>query len=239
MAVAPPQGLISGMPSSRPNAIPTTVHVVRQLSPESILDVGVGFGKWGLLFREYSDIVAAENSPERYARSGWKVRIDGIEGFPEYLTPVHDYVYDRIYVGLAQDVVDEIGEYDVIHVGDMIEHVPKDLGMELLRRLLGKARKALVVSTPKYDTHQHELVGNELERHQSVWSAADFRELPGAHVRTVGRTLLLAVIVKPGTEVPRIRPALAGSPRGPRRLLVRSPELVARLVDRVRRLFRR
>ncbi len=54
------------MPSSRPNTIPTVIHLVRQLKPKSILDVGVGFGKWGHLFREYTDINEAENDPARY-----------------------------------------------------------------------------------------------------------------------------------------------------------------------------
>ena len=222
------------MPSSRPNAIPTVIHVVRQLDPDSILDVGVGFGKWGLLFREYSDIRASEDEPSRYQRAGWKVRIEGIEGFPDYLTPVHEYVYDRIHRGLAQDVVAGLGEYDVVHVGDMIEHLVKDEGLALLEALLAKARKALIVSTPKYDTHQPELVGNELERHLSVWSARDFEQFPGGNVRTIDGTLLIAVIVKPGVSVPRIRPALSGAPRGAAGLRVRTPELLARAFDRFR-----
>ena len=49
------------MPSSRPNTIPTVIHLVRQIKPKSILDVGVGFGKWGHLFREYTDINEAEH----------------------------------------------------------------------------------------------------------------------------------------------------------------------------------
>ena len=49
--------------------------------PLRILDVGVGFGKWGHLFREYTDINEAEHDPARYARENWRVQIDGIEGF--------------------------------------------------------------------------------------------------------------------------------------------------------------
>jgi hypothetical protein len=222
------------MPTSRPNAIPTVVHVVRQLDPESILDVGVGFGKWGLLFREYSDIRLSEDEPSRYHRAGWKVRIEGIEGFPDYLTPVHDYVYDRIHRGLAQDLVPGLGEYDVVHVGDMIEHLSKEDGIALLTALLAKARKALIVSTPKYDTHQSEHYGNELERHRSVWSKRDFERFPGANVRTVAGTLLIAVILKPGVPLPRIRASLSGAPRGLAGLRARVPELVARGLDRLR-----
>jgi hypothetical protein len=223
------------MPSSRPHAIPTTVHVVRQLEPASILDVGVGFGKWGLLFREYTDIRASEADSDRYRREAWKVRIDGVEGFPQYLTPVHEYVYDRIHVGLVQDLVEQLDEYDVVHVGDMIEHLPKAEGMRVLEKLLARTRKALIASTPKYDTHQADSVANELERHRSVWTKADFQRLPGANVVTVDKTLLLAVIVKPGVPVPRIRPALSGLPEGALGLWLKLPELLRRGLDRFAR----
>ena len=58
------------MPSSRPNTIPTVIHIVKQLRPSSILDVGVGFGKWGHLFREYTDIVAARRPEWLVLRRG-------------------------------------------------------------------------------------------------------------------------------------------------------------------------
>src|SRR5262245_23881925 len=84
----------SAMPSSRPNTIPTVIHLIRQLKPQSILDVGIGFGKWGHLFREYTDIHEAEHEPARYERQNWRVRIDGIEGFARYVTPMHRYLYN-------------------------------------------------------------------------------------------------------------------------------------------------
>src|SRR5437667_436455 len=89
------------MPSSRPNPIPTVIHLLRQLKPQSILDVGVGFGKWGHLFREYTDILEAERDPARYERKNWRVKIDGIEGHASYLTEMHRYLYDEIHIGEA------------------------------------------------------------------------------------------------------------------------------------------
>src|SRR6266702_657302 len=93
------------MPSSRPNTVPTVIHLVRQLQPRSILDVGVGFGKWGHLFREYTDIQEAERDPARYQRHNWQVKIDGIEGYPDYLTEMHRYLYNEIYTGDALEVM--------------------------------------------------------------------------------------------------------------------------------------
>src|SRR5215216_7603641 len=106
------------MPSSRPNTIPTVIHLLKQLEPQSILDIGVGFGKWGHLFREYTDIQQAEEDPQRYQRQNWKVRIDGIEGYAEYLTDMHRYLYNNIYTGDAIELLRGLPTYDLVFLGD-------------------------------------------------------------------------------------------------------------------------
>src|SRR5205814_7486601 len=121
------------MPSSRPNTIPTVIHLVRQLKPQSILDVGVGFGKWGHLFREYTDIVEAERDPGRYERKNWQVKIDGIEGHAGYLTDMHRYLYNEIHLGDACELIKKLTSYDLIFMGDVIEHFEKQTGLQLLR----------------------------------------------------------------------------------------------------------
>src|SRR2546429_1935680 len=102
------------MPSSRPNAIPTVIRLARQLKPGSILDIGVGFGKWGHLFREYTDIQQAEREPERYQRQNWRLKIDGIEGHAPYLTEMHRYLYNEIYLGDALAILEKLSTYDLI-----------------------------------------------------------------------------------------------------------------------------
>ena len=108
------------MPSSRVNHVPAIIGLIRQLQPASILDVGVGFGKWGHLFREYTDIVAAEHEPRRYEREHWQVRIDGLEGHAPYITPMHRYLYNEIHLGDMREVIHRLGRYDVIFMGDVI-----------------------------------------------------------------------------------------------------------------------
>ncbi len=205
------------MPSSRPNTIPTVIHLVRQIKPHSILDVGVGFGKWGHLFREYTDIVEAERDPARYKRENWQVKIDGIEGHAAYLTEMHRYLYHQIHIGNACEIIKALPPYDLIFVGDMIEHLEKDAGTQFLRDAYEICAKAVIVSTPRYETAQSDLCGNELERHRSLWSARDFRKFPGAIVKTIDRDTLLAVLAKPGLPpllcTPPMRPKLADSRR--------------------------
>ena len=190
------------MPSSRPNIIPTVIHLVRQLKPASILDVGVGFGKWGHLFREYTDILEAEHDPARYQRKNWRVRIDGIEAHESYLTEMHRYLYNRIYMGDAGSLMKMLPNYDLIFLGDIIEHFEKTAGMELLRDAFARANKSVIISTPKFETHQPDLCGNELERHRSLWAEPDFGGFQHSLVETVDLATLLVVLPKPG--VPKL-----------------------------------
>ena len=196
------------MPSSRPNTIPTVLQLVRQLKPQSILDVGVGFGKWGHLFREYTDIVAAEHDPARYEKKNWQVRIDGIEGHAPYLTPMHHYLYDTIHIGDALSLIKTVPNYDLIFLGDILEHFEKAEGLQMLGDARAKASQAVIVSTPKYDTAQENLCGNELERHRSLWLASDLRSAGASHIKTIDRDILLAVFLAKGSaklEFYRIR----------------------------------
>lgn len=201
------------MPSSRPNAVPVVVHLIKQLKPKSILDIGVGFGKWGHLFREYTDILRSEDDPSRYRRENWQVRIDGIEGFPDYITDMHRFLYNEIMIGDVRSLAATIGTYDVIFLGDIIEHISKEDGMQLIRTLLNKTNKAIIFSTPKYETAQEALCENELERHRSLWTATDFLSFPRSNVATITKTLLIAVVVKEGVTMPRIDVEIAGKPR--------------------------
>jgi hypothetical protein len=187
------------MPSCRPAVIPSVIHWVLQLNPRSILDVGVGFGKWGHLFREYTDIVQAERDIPRYQRPNWKVRIDGIEGHAPYLTEMHQFLYQNVYAGDAARILPTLPAYDLVFFGDIIEHFTKQNGLELLRAAIAKSNKAVILSTPKFDTAQGASFENELERHRSLWSAADFQSFPGAIVKTIDGDMLVAVILKPET----------------------------------------
>lgn len=210
------------MPSSRPDIIPIVINLLRQSKVQSILDVGVGFGKWGHLFREYTDILEAEHDPGRYEKKNWRVRIDGIEGYASYLTPMHTFLYDHIYLGDAGALIKTLPNYDFIFMGDIIEHFDKDAGLSLLRDAIAHANKAVVVSTPKYETGQDNLCGNELERHKSLWKASDFRRLGNAQVKTVAGNMLLAAFRRTG--LPKLKFSSAGKVQQSALLLQRLPQ---------------
>ncbi len=165
------------MPSSRASTIPYVISVIKQIKPVSILDVGIGFGKWGYLFREYTDIIESEIDPARYLKENWKIRIEGIEGFSTYLHEGHNYIYDKLYIGDALEIIPTLNRYDVIFFGDIIEHFQLETGKKLLQNAIEHCNKCILITTPKYNTNQGILLNNPLEKHQSVWTIGDFKSI--------------------------------------------------------------
>jgi hypothetical protein len=174
--------------------------------------MGVGFGKWGHLFREYTDIVAAKHDPRRYQREHWQTRIDGIEGHEPYITPMHRYLYNDIHLGDMRDVIHRLGRYDVIFMGDVIEHLDKTDGEAFLRVCLEHADKAVIASTPGSFVKQSGVCGNPLEAHRSFWTVTDFERFGRCVARVTENDILVAVLLKEGAPLVAID-ALAHRPK--------------------------
>ena len=81
------------------------------------------------------------------------------------------------------------------------------------------------MTTPKYETAQTDLCGNELERHRSLWSAKDFRQFTGALVKTIDRDTLLAVLARPGAPSLVCKPPMQVKPADAKRLRAATQQL--------------
>lgn len=188
------------MPSSAAYVIPYVVSIITQLRPDSILDVGVGFGKWGYLFREYTDIersFGAKPGAAGYSKSQWKARIDGIEAFEDYIHDGHRFIYDEIHIGDAIDVLPRLGVYDVIFLGDVLEHFEMAVGTKLLRTALEHAAQCVIVTTPSFFFDQGDACGNPFERHRSFWKPKDLRSVAPCKIRTVGEGAYVVAYPRP------------------------------------------
>lgn len=157
------------MPSSHSNQLNEIVRLICLTDPQSLLDIGIGFGKYGFLAREYLELW---DGREKY--DDWKRRIDGIEVFPQYVTPMHKMIYNNVFIGNALEVLPALKEnYDLILLIDVLEHFDFLDGMRLLEECQRHGRN-IVVSTPKKMTAQKDAFNNPFETHKFQWHQNHF-----------------------------------------------------------------
>jgi tetratricopeptide (TPR) repeat protein len=160
------------MPVSTGIFITSALIEIEKLRPESVLDVGCGFGLWGFLCRMYLDVF-----PGRRGKEQWRTRIEGVEAFAKYIMPHQEFLYDKIHIGEIQELFDQLGEFDLYIFGDILEHLPKQDGTRVLESAYRKAGKGILINVPLGEGWLRE--GNEdnpYEAHVSVWDLADFAE---------------------------------------------------------------
>lgn len=125
-------------------------------TPKKILDVGCGYGKYSVLLREYLD-------PDPV--------VDGVEAWEPYVKK-HGLkkLYHKLYVSDVLDLTqEELDEYDLVMMGDVIEHIEKEPAIELLSRIKGW----VIIATPFDHFHTDEGLP-PTEAHVSHWTIEDF-----------------------------------------------------------------
>lgn len=153
------------MPSSQYYHISKILSLIIYLKPASVLDIGVGFGKYGVLCREYLELWDGRGRYSEFLR-----KIDGVEAFKGYITPLHKFVYNRIYDEDIMDVLDQIDfSYNLVLILDVLEHLDKQQGKLLLTKILQRNDGA-IVSTPKKVSLQKDVFDNKYEIHKSQWN---------------------------------------------------------------------
>jgi hypothetical protein len=140
-----------------------------QLSPTSVLDVGIGMGKWGLLTREYTDVWN-----RKFYEKDWTTLLIGLEIYKEYENPVWD-LYDGIYIGDARTTIEKAfnlyGKFQLGIMIDVLEHFSKEDGIKVVETLL-KGCDNLLLSYANCE--QKDVCANKFEDHISKWSFSDF-----------------------------------------------------------------
>ncbi|MCK7512184.1 MAG: hypothetical protein MZV70_54500 [Desulfobacterales bacterium] len=161
------------MPPSRPDHLSALAYLVERIAPESILDLGIGSGFKGAFFREYTDVWDHGVIPK-----GSGVFLEGVEIFGRMAEPLWD-LYNAAHVGDVLEMVEtfrneSMWKFDLVHCGDVIEHLPRSRGLALIGHMEAVARKAAVVVTPVVVRPQGTVFGNSHEHHVSQWTGEDF-----------------------------------------------------------------
>lgn len=167
------------MPSSWNHLIPLVCDVLDERRPKRVLDIGVGYGKYGFLAREYG-------------KSEW---VEGIEGDASYITDVQKAVYDLLTVGDIREELESYTpeEYDLVIMADVIEHMSLEDGHRILQYF---NRCPILVTTPAHDYPQHD-DEHPLENHVSQWAMDEFNRYQNQRIEDP-RDLALVVLVNPG-----------------------------------------
>lgn len=113
----------------------------------NILDVGPGAGKYGKMFKD-------------------KYQIDGCEIFNPYIFQYGlEKIYRKVYNEDICKFVFTRGNYDLIILGDILEHIKVEPAQTLVKRLNEDLGAALLILVP-YGYHQGVSHGNVHEIHE-------------------------------------------------------------------------
>jgi len=155
------------MPTSNLAIWPAIVTLIDAVHPKSVLDVGPGYGKGGTLVREYCRSVET---------------IDAVEAWEDYVTARMICIYDQVFHDdVCRWPTERLGDYDLVLMSEVIEHLEKPDGLDLLDRIPGY----VVITTPMefFDN------GPNLpptETHRSLWSIGDFGDRVEADASMLG-----------------------------------------------------
>jgi SAM-dependent methyltransferase len=161
------------MASSFVSQVPGIINIISRLKPQTILDIGKGFGKYGFLIHEY---VGIDNSkkidPSKKMKDQSNIKIDAVEVDPDLMLPHLDQFYNQIHFGDVLKLYKQLPVYDLIIMVDIIEHIPKAETIPMLAQFLKQGSKILI-STP-IDFFEQHLYESEYENHVSHWTKKDF-----------------------------------------------------------------
>jgi len=164
------------MPSSRPELIPRVIEILCAIdnleSITRVLDIGHGWGKYGLLLREYLDGSSIMNP-----RPEWELKIDCVEVCKEYTRPHIMHIYDVVWVDDVRNWVYKIqGKWDIILLIDVIEHLLKEDWLWIYSKIKPRAKWILISTPTKFMKRIDEDLGlyHEMEEHITCYVEKDF-----------------------------------------------------------------
>jgi hypothetical protein len=154
--------------------IPFVIDALMKIAPTRVLDVGIGYGRWGMIVREFCELWF-----DRTSRKDWRIYIEGIEAFPDNIDEYHKYFYNKIVLEDFKNVCRGLDRsWDVVIFGDVLEHFEKATGTEFLAWALDSSKYTLINIPLGKDWPQDEKYENIYERHLSIWDVEDFAPFP-------------------------------------------------------------
>ena len=151
--------------------IPFCIEVLMKIAPQRALDIGVGYGRWGMILREFCDVWYGKVSKDQ-----WSIHIEGIEGYKDNISSYHNAFYNQIHIGDARNIIPTLDgqSWDVIIYGDVLEHFERKTAEYLLNWSINHSNYVLVNIPLGTNWPQDKLYDNPYEIHLSTWEKEDF-----------------------------------------------------------------
>lgn len=157
--------------SSDPKLIP---YVLPLIDGCRILDVACGKGKWGYLL----------NVDFRYTAVGRRLKrqqlelLVGVDIFLPYLKYAKKCgIYDDVILCDVLHLPFRAGAFDVTLAAEVLEHLQKGQGSELMKEIEHVSKTSTIITTPRHPTgilSQGTKDKNVYQKHVSSWSAKEF-----------------------------------------------------------------
>jgi 2-polyprenyl-3-methyl-5-hydroxy-6-metoxy-1,4-benzoquinol methylase len=171
------------MPVSDYHAVSDIMGEIQRLSPRCVLDLGCGFGKYGVLAREILDARFGRCMPDQ-----WQAVIDGVEIFPGYRNPCWE-IYNRFTTGPIR----KHSGYDLVLMCDVLEHFEEVYGRAHLNQIVA-GNKAVIVSVPNGEMKQGETFGNHHEAHR--WTFEGTKEFEPYNFKLIHQSVCTVVSIE-------------------------------------------
>jgi len=124
---------------------------------ESILDLGCGW-----------------NSPVRHCDAPFKV---GVELFDPYLEEAKkNKIHNQYIKADVTEVEFKPRSFDAVVMADVLEHLTKEDGYKLLKKMEIWAKKKIIILTPNEFIENDLFNGNRLQEHRSGWSVDELKK---------------------------------------------------------------
>lgn len=151
--------------------------------PNTVTDIGPGEGTYAKLFRPV------------HKGTWWTA----VEIFRPYISRFKlkstktRTMYDEIHIEDARQSEGHLFHRDLVILGDVLEHFPREDAVTLLNRIVAAGAWHILISVPIIDSPQGEVDGNPHEAHLHQWDPADMdtvlAELGGTTEALHGNTL--------------------------------------------------
>ena len=173
------------MPTSDHHGVSDIMGEIERLCPRSVLDLGCGFGKYGVLCRELLDARHGRCRPEQ-----WATKIVGYEAHRAYVNPCWQ-VYETV---VQQDFTKHAARgFDLVLMIDSLEHLEPNIGKRYLWELV-HFNKQVIVSVPNGLMEQGEVYGNAFEAHK--WTFNGVEEFQGYDFKLIHQSVCTVVSIK-------------------------------------------